>query len=126
MTEPTTRKWHGFEVTLDDTQQADARVYRLSGVLGETQHCYAFLDHFREEVKGEVLKGRDRLVFDMSGLEFLSSTGIGILAACITNSRQAGKRLVLCCVPKQAAKVLDVTGVSAMAERFETEAEALA
>lgn len=126
MTEPTTRKWHGFEVTLDDTQAEHARVYRMSGVLGETQHCYAFLEHFRGEVKGEELASRNRLVFDLSALEFLSSTGIGIIAACITNARQAGKQVVLCCVPKQAARVLDVTGVSALAERFDSEADALA
>jgi anti-anti-sigma factor len=111
------------ELTVERTTDsgADAIVYRLSGVLGETQAVYELL----EEVRRDIGKMPGRIIFSLKGVERVTSPGIGVLAACYTTAKNAGRTFVLAAVPKQTKSVLDVTGMSAVLTLFATEKDAL-
>ena len=102
----------------------DTLVYRLHGVMGETDGAFKLHDALREDLGAESDEFK-KVVMDMSNVEFLSSTGIGIVASCHTTAKNAGRVFVLAAVPRQAARVLDITGVGAIVARYKDEAEAL-
>ena len=65
----------------------------------------------REELTGLVDSGVTRLVLDCRELQFLDSSGIGVLIAVHKLLDQAGS-LVLEAPPAHVRKVLELTGVS--------------
>ena len=97
-------------------------VYRLSGVLGETQATYAFL----EEVRRDIGTLPPKIVLNLQRVERLTSPGVGVIAACFTSAQNAGKRMVLAAVPKPHLRVLEVAGLTAVIPTAATEADALA
>lgn len=56
--------------------------------------------------------GRGPLVVDLSGVECLDATGLGVLVGSHRRARSAGRRLVLTDVPTHLARVLCVTRLS--------------
>ncbi len=97
-------------------------VIRLSGVLGETQASYGFLDEMRKDM-GTL---PPTIVISLHGVERMTSPGVGVIAATFTSAQNAGKRLVLVAVPKVHLRVLEVAGLTAVIPVKATEAEALA
>ena len=100
-------------------------IYRLDGVMGDTDGAFRLHDVLREDLEATGEGVMMRVVLDMGNIEFLSSTGIGIVASCHTTAAAAGKVFVLSAVPRQAARVLDITGVGGIVPRYETEADAI-
>ncbi len=113
-----------LEVEREESAE-DALVYRLRGVLGEAEGAYEFLDRIREEAQAGEFGGRSIVVFNMADVDFMTSAGVGIIAACYTSTKEAHKKFVLSGVQEQPGKVLDITGVGAMVPRYESEDEAL-
>lgn len=111
-----------FHVEKVDRPEADAVVYRLGGVMGESQHCYAFLEQFLADLP----TAPTRIIFHMGDLENMFSSGIGIVANCFTKTTDAGKRLLVVAVPEVIHRTLTITGIQPMLEQFETVEEALA
>lgn len=116
---------HTLHVDVVKDASPDALVYRIHGIFGETSTSYRFLDDLRDEMKSEENAARKRIVFNLEDVEFLSSVGVGILASCYTTAKNANKSFVLAGVNEQASRVLEVTGMSGLVPRYETEAEAL-
>lgn len=56
----------------------------------------------------------------------MTSAGVGILAAAYTSSVNAGVRLVLAAIPRQARAVLEVLNMLAVIEHDESEEAAIA
>ena len=115
---------HRLEVERDESAD-DVLVYRLHGVLGETDGAYEFLDRIREEAEKADFGGRSIVLFNMADVDFITSAGVGIIAACYTSTKGADKKFVLSGVQPQPGKVLDITGVGALVPRYDSEAEAL-
>jgi anti-anti-sigma factor len=113
---------HEFTVEKLDHSDSGAVVYRFSGVMGESQHCYSFLERFLEELPAAPA----RIVFNLGGLENMFSSGIGIMANCYTKATEANKTLVLAAVPKVIHRTLTITGIQPMLKQYETEEEAIA
>jgi anti-anti-sigma factor len=110
---------HEFHV---ESSQADgAVVYRMRGVLGDTQHCH----DFHESFQAGLADSPARIVLNLGGLENLYSAGIGIIASCFTSGRAAGKRVVLCCCNSVIKRSLTLTGVMPLLPDFDTEDEAI-
>ena len=59
----------------------------------------------------DAIEGGGNVVVDCTGLEFLDSTGLGILIAARTRARTAGGSLLLTGVRPQLERLLAVTGV---------------
>ncbi|MDJ0522606.1 MAG: STAS domain-containing protein [Planctomycetota bacterium] len=105
-----------------DMPDAGAVVYRLHGVLGDSQHCYDFLDDFLDCLE----TCPDKIVFNLAELENMYSAGIGILANCFTKARSSDKTLSICCVKPVIHRTLTITGVEPMLKEYASEEEALA
>jgi anti-sigma B factor antagonist len=61
-----------------------------------------------------VLEGVDEntdILVDMSGCEFLDSTGLAVLINARRVAKEAGRRFVLCAPGPQVARLLEVTGL---------------
>lgn len=112
-------EFHSEKVELPD---AGAVVYRLHGVLGDSQHCYDFLEDFLDCLE----TCPDRIVFNLTELENMYSAGIGILANCFTKARDADKTLCICGLKPIIHRTLTITGIEPVLKSYDTEAEALA
>lgn len=98
-----------------------AVVYRLEGRMMDTKEAYALL----EEARGELKKGCRLILINLEKIEYLSSSGVGILAACYTSARNAGARMGLAGASEPARKVLELVCLWNALERFETEEDGL-
>ena len=112
---------HEFNVEKLDRSGDGAIVYRFSGVMGESQSCYHFLESFLEDLPN----APKRIVFSLGELENMFSSGIGIMANCYTKATEAEKSLVLACVPKVITRTLTITGIQPMLKQYDTEDEAV-
>ncbi len=114
-----------ISVEVDKDASSTALVYRFKGIFGETTDSYRFLDHMRDEMNSAEFAARERIVFNLGGIDFLSSVGVGVLASCYTTAQQAKKTFVMTGVSEQACRVLEVTGMCSLVPRYASEAEAL-
>ncbi|MFV1958912.1 MAG: STAS domain-containing protein [Planctomycetota bacterium] len=103
------------------SQDGKSLVYRLRGVLGESSYSFDFADELRERLED----GPERIILDLENLEYITSSGVGVIAAGYTSATRAGKRFVLCAVPKSVRRVLDICGILDVVPCFESEAAAL-
>ncbi len=75
-------------------------------------------------VQGLVLRYRN-VVLNLEGVKSIDGKGLGILAQCIRDARDARVNLVLCGVPAKVRELLDLTQISSVVSITETEAEAV-
>ncbi len=101
-------------------QDGKTFVYRLRGVLGESTYSFEFLEELRRQVK----EGPERIVLNLQELEYITSSGVGVIAAAYTSARRAGKRLCLAAVPSKVQRVLDICGVFDAVDHYDSEDEA--
>jgi anti-sigma B factor antagonist len=69
---------------------------------------------FKSLVSELVSKGHNRLVLDLSGLDFIDSTGIGSFVGALNRARQANGSLCLRAVPARIASVLAMVGLDSV------------
>ena len=62
-----------------------------------------------EDIEHLILKDSQKFVLDMTGLEYLNSTGINVLITILTRARKASGEAVMCCVPKRIKDMLLIT-----------------
>ena len=111
-----------IEFHVEKSEKPGAVIYRLAGVMGETQHCYDFLEAFLAGLE----EAPALIIFNLSGLENMYSSGIGIVANCYTKAKESGKTLVFAAVPEIIERTLTLTGIQPMVSQYATEEEALA
>lgn len=66
---------------------------------------------FRETVAKVVDGGRSRLVVELSGVDFMDSSGLGALVGCLKTARQAGGDLRLAAPSEQVQMVLKLSNI---------------
>jgi anti-sigma B factor antagonist len=62
-------------------------------------------------IDAAVAAGLARVVFDLGGVTFMDSTGLGALIAARVKARTAGVTIGLTSVPDQVRKILSITGL---------------
>jgi anti-anti-sigma factor len=97
-------------------------VYRMKGALGETHFAYDLVEEMRQAYQA----GTERVVLNLSKLDYITSSGVGIIAAGFTSARRAEKKFFLVGIPKKVRHVLDITGILDVVKHFDTEEQALA
>jgi len=97
-------------------------IYRLRGVLGESTYSYDFSDDMRKSIKD----GPEKVILNLEKLEYITSAGVGVIAAGYTSAQRADKRLLLCAVTPKVRRVLEICGILDVVPACDTEAEALA
>ena len=78
-------------VTVECTQVDDIDVLSLEGVLSDDT-----ITEIREVIEGVIDRGTTRLALEMSGVNYISSAGIGMLVSVKRRSTREGFRLSLC------------------------------
>ena len=66
----------------------------------------------REELHALVESGGNRVVVDLSGVEFIDSSGLGALLSGLKAARQAGGDLRIAAPNRQAITVLELTNLN--------------
>ena len=66
----------------------------------------------REQLVELVNDGSFHLVVDMEGVDFLDSTGLGVLVGGLTRVRSHAGELVLVCTKSRILKVFEITGLT--------------
>ena len=73
-----------------------------------------------------LLTDRPYIVLDLADLQFIDSSGLGLLVRCLARARSAGGGLKLCAVSPKIGEVLRVTRLSSSFDAYDTEDEAVA
>jgi anti-anti-sigma factor len=95
-------------------------VVAVSGrlVLGrEVERLESAVKELAEEMPG-------RVVFDLTGLDYADSAGIGTFVACLTLIKKAGGEMRLAGVNARVLKLFQLTGIDRLMAPFPTVADA--
>jgi anti-sigma B factor antagonist len=80
----------------------------------------------RQEVVTLAGSGQVLLVVDLAGVDFLDSTGLGVLLGALKRVRAGGGELALCRAEPQVAKVFEITRLSDILPLHDSVAAAVA
>lgn len=94
---------HRLDVTAEQ-RDAGIYVYKLSGDLYGTAEGYAF----QEDVRTKVSEGNRRIVLDLSAVNRVDSSGIGILVALMFSAYNAGGGMVLAALQPKVKELLSM------------------
>jgi len=81
-------------------------------------------EQIRGSFKDLVNDGKKFIIVDLKKVEWINSTGLGILISGYTSVRKAGGDLVLCNVGDRIDSILYVTKLNLLFHAFESEADA--
>ena len=96
-----------MELGLDVTQRDRWTVLAVTGEID-----VATAPHLREQLVQLVAQGHHHLVVDLEGVDFLDSTGLGVLVGALKRVRLQEGELTLVCTQPRIVKVFDITGLS--------------
>lgn len=105
---------------LAERRVGDVAIVRLSGRCDEGDVT------LRDGIDALVRDGCVKVILDLGAVEYLDSTGLGMVAAKYLTLRRKGGDLKLLAVPKQSLQLMTVTKLITVFERFQTEDEAVA
>ncbi len=80
---------------------------------------------FKEEIK-PLIDSSTQIVLDMSGLNFLDSSGLGAILTCLRRTTANGGKLALCGMQKQVRMLFELVRVHTIFKICATEDEAIA
>jgi anti-sigma B factor antagonist len=80
----------------------------------------------REQLADLVDAGRNDIVVDMRGVEFLDSTGLGVLVGGLKRIRQNDGSMQLVCTQERILKIFRITGLTKVFPIHESVATAMA
>lgn len=80
----------------------------------------------RDQITELVSEGRHHLIVDMGGVEFLDSTGLGVLVGGLKKVRANGGSLRLICHQDRLLKIFRITGLAKVFVIFASTDEAIA
>jgi anti-sigma B factor antagonist len=98
--------------------------YSVLAVSGEVD--VATVPRMREQLHTLVAQGDNRIVVDLDAVDFLDSTGLGVLVGALKRVRSSGGDLQLICTQPRIRKVFEVTGLTKVFSIYDTLDEAVA
>ncbi|MFO7652349.1 MAG: STAS domain-containing protein [Candidatus Krumholzibacteriia bacterium] len=102
--------------------EGDIMVLHLSGkIMGGPDH-----ERFHAEVKSLVAEGYVDILLNMSKVNWINSTGLGILVTAYHTVKKNDGRLKICSVSERIDNILNVTQLKLVFETHESCEEALA
>jgi anti-sigma B factor antagonist len=82
-------------------------------------------DTFRDTLRGLLEDGKKKVIVNLRGINWINSTGVGILITGYTTLRKHGGDLKLLSVSDRIQSILYVTKLNLIFECFDSEEEAL-
>ena len=104
-----------------ETREVDGRT--IVAVGGEIDVYTA--PRLRDEISDLVGQGRHRLVIDMEKVDFLDSTGLGVLVGGLKKVRAQDGSMELICSQDRLLKIFRITGLAKVFTIHASEADAL-
>jgi len=95
-----------MDLAIETSRRGDTAVLRVAG-----EDDVFTAPQLREALVGALDEGARDVVVDLEGVDFLDSTGLGVLVAGLKRVRQHGGDLSLVCTREHILKILDVTGL---------------
>jgi len=78
-----------------------------------------------KEIEGLIEQGMINVILDFSGIEFISSSGIGVIAVSSKDISQRNGKLIVVCNNKKVLSLFDITNLSKVITINKTMDEAL-
>jgi anti-sigma B factor antagonist len=107
---------------LSERRVGDVTVLNIGGRLTIEED----LGRLKEKVASLILKGRKNLVFNLSELVYVDSSGLGELVACHTTAWRGGATVKLANAGRRLQDLLVLTKLLTVFDAYETEDAALA
>ncbi len=95
-----------MELSLSTRDMADRTVVEVAGEID----VYT-APQLRERLINLVESGARQVVVDLGRVEFLDSTGLGVLVGALKRLRSAGGELTLVCAQERLLKIFRITGL---------------
>ena len=118
---PGSRYLEAVDLGLDVSERGGYSVLAVSGEVD-----VATVPRLREQLHGLVAEGNTRIVVDLDGVDFLDSTGLGVLVGALKRVRSSDGELSLVCTQPRIRKVFEVTGLTKVFTLYDTVDEAVA
>ncbi len=80
---------------------------------------------FRQEVLSLLDQGSRYIVVNLSSVDYLDSTGLGVLIGGLKRLKEQGGSLILICPNAKITRIFEITGLDKIFAMFLTEGEAL-
>ena len=114
-----------MEIEISDTDAtADSGGWTVLTATGEIDVAAA--PDLREQLVDLIEAGTTELVVDLEGVDFIDSTGLGVLVGAVRRARSADGDVRLVCTNSRLLKVFDVTGLDEVFTIVESVDDALA
>lgn len=110
-----------IEFRLDVAGRGDGRA--VLRIAGEVDVCTA--PQIREQIQDLAAKGIVHLIADLTGVEFIDSSGLGALIGGLRRVREDDGSLVLVISSRRILRLFQLTGLTKAFAIYETEADAL-
>ncbi len=114
-----------MDLSLSTRTESGAAGDRTIVVVGGEIDVYT-APKLREQLIDLVSSGQYHLVVDMEGVEFLDSTGLGVLVGALKRVRSNDGDLHLVCTQPRIRKVFEVTGLTKVFSLYDSVDEAAA
>jgi anti-sigma B factor antagonist len=109
---------------LFDVQVSEIEACAVLTVTGEVDVATA--PQLRQEAVRLTTSGQANLIIDLSGVDFLDSTGLGVIVGVLKRARTHGGELAVVGAENHVRKVFDITRISDVLPMFATVEEACA
>ena len=110
-----------MDLGLDVTERNGYAVLAVSGEVD-----VATVPRLREQLHGLVAQGSNKIVVNLDGVDFLDSTGLGVLVGALKRVRSNDGDLFLVCTQPRIRKVFEVTGLTKVCSLFDSVDDAVA
>jgi anti-sigma B factor antagonist len=91
------------------TEVSDVGGWTVVSIYGELDVATA--PSLRERLIGLVGDGATKLVLDLEGVDFLDSTGLGVIVSALKRARTSGGDLRLVCTQARIRRLFEITGL---------------
>lgn len=114
--------WEGLCMTIKETMHGSVALLALKGNLTEEPDT----TKLREKVQSLLQEGFAKVVIDMKGVRWISSTGLGTLIAVLTSIKNKGGDLRLANITEKVESIFVITQLVKVFKTYETTDRAIA
>jgi anti-sigma B factor antagonist len=109
-----------MDLSLDVTERDGVAVVAVHGEVDVST-----APRLRQQLIETASSGQDTVVVDLDAVEFLDSTGLGVLVSGLKRFRTQGGDLLLVCNPPRVLRVFEITGLTKVFSMHHTVDEAV-
>lgn len=79
----------------------------------------------KQEIIEQLGAGKNQIVVNLTGVQYLDSTGLGVLIGGLKRAREKDGELTLICPNQRIFRIFEITGLSKIFSIYQNETEAL-